>query len=61
MEQQASRIRSDPPGFSPFPHRDITGIAGLQPHEITFLLDEAEHWITVNRGGASSMMGAWPA
>ncbi|WP_414713622.1 aspartate carbamoyltransferase catalytic subunit [Sphingomonas sp.] len=36
-----------------FPHRDLTGIAGLQPHEITFLLDEAEHWIALNRGGAS--------
>ena len=36
-----------------FPHRHLTGIAGLQPHEITFLLDEAEHWIALNRSGAS--------
>ena len=34
---------------SPFPHRHLTGIYGLQPHEILFLLDEAEQWITLNR------------
>jgi aspartate carbamoyltransferase catalytic subunit len=34
---------------SPFPHRDLTGIAGLQPHEIAFLLDEADQWVTHNR------------
>ncbi len=33
----------------PFPHRDLTGIYGLQPWEITYLLDEAEQWITLNR------------
>ncbi len=32
-----------------FPHRDLTGIAGLCPHEITFLLDEAEQWVESNR------------
>lgn len=32
-----------------FPHRDLVGIAGLQPHEITFLLDEAEQWVDLNR------------
>jgi aspartate carbamoyltransferase catalytic subunit len=37
---------------SPFPHRDLTGIYGLQPHEIMFLLDEAEQWITLNRASA---------
>lgn len=37
-----------------FPHRDLTGIDGLQPHEITFLLDEAEQWIAVNRSRAKS-------
>ncbi len=37
-----------------FPHRDLTGISGLQPHEITFLLDEAEQWIEVNRTRAKS-------
>ena len=30
------------PGGQMFPHRHLPGIAGLQPHEITFLLDEAE-------------------
>ncbi len=28
----------------PFPHRHLTGIYGLQPWEIMFLLDEAEQW-----------------
>lgn len=32
-----------------FPHRHLLGIAGLQPHEITFLLDEAEQWVALNR------------
>jgi aspartate carbamoyltransferase catalytic subunit len=33
------------PGGAVFPHRHLLGIEGLQPHEITFLLDEAERWI----------------
>ncbi|MBO9712567.1 aspartate carbamoyltransferase catalytic subunit [Sphingomonas sp.] len=37
-----------------FPHRHLTGIAGLQPHEIMFLLDEAEQWIGANRTRAKS-------
>ncbi|MBU6253343.1 MAG: aspartate carbamoyltransferase catalytic subunit [Alphaproteobacteria bacterium] len=32
-----------------FPHRHLLGIAGLQPHEILFLLDEAEQWVALNR------------
>ena len=32
-----------------FPHRNLLGIAGLQPHEISFLLDEAEQWVELNR------------
>jgi aspartate carbamoyltransferase catalytic subunit len=32
-----------------FPHRHLLGIAGLQPHEIVFLLDEAEQWVDLNR------------
>jgi aspartate carbamoyltransferase catalytic subunit len=32
-----------------FPHRNLLGIAGLQPHEIGFLLDEAEQWVELNR------------
>ena len=35
-----------------FPHRHLLGIAGLQPHEISYLLDEAEHWVAVNRRAA---------
>src|SRR3954469_23999759 len=35
-----------------FPHRNLLGIAGLQPHEIGFLLDEAEQWVELNRGTA---------
>lgn len=38
------------PGRAVFPHHDLTGIDGLQPHEIIFLLDEAEHWVDINRG-----------
>jgi len=40
------------PGGAVFPHRHLTGIAGLQPHEITFLLDEAEQWVEANRNHA---------
>jgi aspartate carbamoyltransferase catalytic subunit len=32
-----------------FPHRHLLGIGHLQPHEILFLLDEAEHWVALNR------------
>ncbi|WP_109807438.1 aspartate carbamoyltransferase catalytic subunit [Sphingosinithalassobacter portus] len=36
-------------GSEAFPHRHLTGIAGLQPHEIMFLLDEAEQWVEANK------------
>ncbi len=39
-------------GGAVFPHRHLTGIEGLQPHEILFLLDEAEQWIDANRSRA---------
>ena len=39
-------------GGDVFPHRHLTGIEGLQPHEILFLLDEAEQWIDANRSRA---------
>lgn len=42
------------PGRAVFPHHDLTGIDGLQPHEISFLLDEAEHWVDINRRRAKS-------
>lgn len=38
-----------PDDVHPFPHRHLLGIAGLQPWEIGFLLDEAEQWIALNR------------
>jgi aspartate carbamoyltransferase catalytic subunit len=37
------------PDSQMFPHRHLLGIAGLQPHEIAFLLDEAEQWVELNR------------
>lgn len=40
-------------GGAVFPHRHLTGIEGLQPHEILFLLDEAEQWIDANRSRAA--------
>ena len=41
------------PGGAVFPHRHLTGIEGLEPHEITFLLDEAETWVEANRTRAA--------
>ena len=38
-----------PAGIAAFPHRSLLGIAGLAPHEIMFLLDEAEQWVELNR------------
>ncbi len=38
-----------PAGRAAFPHRGLLGIAGLAPHEILFLLDEAEQWVELNR------------
>ena len=38
-----------PAGSAAFPHRDLTGLAGLAPWEILFLLDEAEQWVELNR------------
>lgn len=35
-------------GVHPFPHKDLLGIAGLQPWQILFLLDEAERWADSN-------------
>jgi aspartate carbamoyltransferase catalytic subunit len=38
-----------PAGSAAFPHRGLVGIAGLAPHEILFLLGEAEQWVELNR------------
>ncbi len=40
-------------GGAVFPHRHLLGIDGLQPHEIAFLLDEADTWIAPNRDHAA--------
>ena len=40
-------------GGAVFPHRHLLGIEGLQPHEIAFLLDEADKWIAPNRDHAA--------
>ena len=38
-----------PAGRDAFPHRNLLGLAGLAPHELLFLLDEAEPWVELNR------------
>lgn len=38
-----------PAGRMAFPHRDLTGIAQLERHEILYVLDQAERWIALNR------------
>ena len=38
-----------PAGGQAFPHRSLLGIGALQTHEILFLLDEAEQWVSLNR------------
>ena len=43
-----------PAGRAAFPHRHLLGIAGLAPHEIHFLLDEAEQWVELNRKAKKS-------
>jgi aspartate carbamoyltransferase catalytic subunit len=49
MSSAPPRSRDERLGHHPFPHRHLLGIAGLAPHEILFLLDEAEQWIALNR------------
>ncbi|HEY8603814.1 aspartate carbamoyltransferase catalytic subunit [Tsuneonella suprasediminis] len=39
-----------PAGALAFPHRDLVAIGRLERHEILYLLDEAEQWVTMNRG-----------
>ncbi len=45
----SSHLDRYPAGRAVFPHRHLLGIAGLAPHEILFLLDEAEQWVEHNR------------
>jgi aspartate carbamoyltransferase catalytic subunit len=44
-----SQGMSYPAGSAAFPHRGLLGIAALAPHEILFLLDEAEQWVRLNQ------------
>ena len=53
MNQSDHRPATLIPGGAVFPHRHLTGIEGLEPHEITFLLDEAETWVEANRTRAA--------
>jgi aspartate carbamoyltransferase catalytic subunit len=37
------------PGANPFPYRHLLGVEGMAPHDLAFLLDEAEQWIDPGR------------
>ncbi|HEU4960372.1 MAG TPA: aspartate carbamoyltransferase catalytic subunit [Sphingomonas sp.] len=54
MPMSDHRPAAQIPGGAVFPHRHLVGIGGLQPHEIMFLLDEAEQWVDWNRRHAKS-------
>ena len=47
--KQQSSPHQFPDGSDAFPHRHLLGIAGLQPWEILFLLQEAGQWVDLNR------------
>jgi|TARA_R100001244_G_scaffold96522_6_gene72267 aspartate carbamoyltransferase catalytic subunit len=47
--QQTGSPHQFPTGSDAFPHRHLLGIAGLQPWEILFLLEEAKQWVDLNR------------
>jgi aspartate carbamoyltransferase catalytic subunit len=49
MTDSALSSPSTPAGAHPFPHRHLLGIAGLQPWEILYLVDQAEAWVGMNR------------
>ncbi|MEH3047952.1 aspartate carbamoyltransferase catalytic subunit [Sphingomonas adhaesiva] len=53
MQRSDHRPATLIPGGAVFPHRHLTGIEGLQPHEIMFLLDEAETWVEANKTRAT--------
>jgi aspartate carbamoyltransferase catalytic subunit len=52
MPDRTTSSNAFPYGVHPFPHRHLTGISGLKPWEITYLLDEAEQWVAFNRAPA---------
>jgi aspartate carbamoyltransferase catalytic subunit len=37
-------------GAHPFPHSHLLNLSALKPWEMQFLMDEAEQWVTLNRG-----------
>ena len=39
-------------GAHPFPHTHLLSLSALKPWEMQFLMDEAEQWVTLNRGKA---------
>ena len=47
--QQSGSPHQFPTGSDAFPHRHLLGIAGLQPWEILFLLEEAKQWVDLNK------------
>ncbi len=53
MHRSDHRPSAQLTGRAAFPHRHLTGIHGLQPHEILFLIDEAETWVDANRARAT--------
>ncbi|WP_375250396.1 aspartate carbamoyltransferase catalytic subunit [Sphingomonas sp.] len=53
MQRSDHRPATLIPGGAVFPHRHLTGIEGLEPHEIMFLLDEAETWVEGTRSRAA--------
>ncbi|MFM5916801.1 MAG: aspartate carbamoyltransferase catalytic subunit [Novosphingobium sp.] len=46
------RTNRYPAGSAAFPHRDLTGLAGLAPWELLYLMDEAEQWVDLNRSAS---------
>ena len=48
-ERPRASLDRYPTGAAAFPHRGLLGIAGLEAHEILFLIDEAEQWVALNR------------
>ncbi len=42
-----------PAGSAAFSKPHLLGIAGLQNWEILYILEQAEHWVTLNRSGAA--------
>ncbi len=47
--QNTSSPSRFPAGGRAFPHRDLISISALETHEILYLLEEAEQWVSLNR------------